>query len=74
VQLPREFTDPASHYLFHTSGQELTAQGRLRFREFVELEESLSRAGFVVRRSYGDWDPSPIDEKLRELIIVAERL
>lgn len=44
-----------------------------RFRTLPELTESLAAAGFVVERTYGDWDRSPLAETSVDIVIVARK-
>jgi SAM-dependent methyltransferase len=52
-------------------GEEVVADGELRFRTAEALRRSLDEAGFVVTQAYGDWDRRPLDERSREIILVA---
>ena len=61
------------HYRFFSSGDELTAPMKLRFRTREALAQSLSDAGFLVQELYGDWDRRPTSAATRELIFVAVR-
>ena len=63
----------ANHYLFKTTGEELVSELSLRFRSEEELVGSLGKAGFLVERTYGDWDRRPIGPTTREIIVVAVR-
>ena len=61
------------HYAFEATGEELQAPTTLRFRSREELEQTLAAAGFVVERTYGDWDRRPAEATTPELIVVARR-
>lgn len=60
-----------NHYVFATSGEELTSPVRLRFRTQRELTTSLKHAGFVVEHVYGDWDRRPPGAPAPELIYIS---
>lgn len=61
----------SNHYLFMSTGEELVSELSLRFRSGEELFGSLGEAGFLVERTYGDWDRPPLSAMDREIIVVA---
>ncbi len=65
-----EYTD---HYLFESTGEELTSHVRLRFRNRQEFERTLRSAGFRVEQVFGDWDKHPAESTSPELIFVVSR-
>jgi SAM-dependent methyltransferase len=75
-----EVTGPADSYTTthrgHTllpGGEHLVADETLRFRSPTEVVDSLRAAGFVVERSWGDWDRSTFEAGSDELVVVAAR-
>jgi SAM-dependent methyltransferase len=55
--------DYTLHYLFD-SGEEVVAPGTLRWRTLEELTDSLTTAGFTVRRLQGNWTGAPTTPEL----------
>ncbi|MBF9068785.1 class I SAM-dependent methyltransferase [Streptacidiphilus fuscans] len=45
----------------------------LRFLEVDALDAFLAEAGFTVTARYGDWSGGPLDERSREIVMVARR-
>ena len=60
-----------SHWAFHSGGQVLEAQLRLRMFFPQELEALLHYAGFEVREKFGDFDGSAFSSESRHQIFVA---
>ena len=72
-EVREELVSYTIHYVFVATGEELLAPTTLRFRTREELEHTLAAAGFVVERTYGDWDRRPAAATTPELIVVARR-
>jgi SAM-dependent methyltransferase len=51
----------------------LRAGSEWRYRNHEELAESLTRCGFVLEATYGDWDRSPLTPTSPYIVIVARR-
>lgn len=62
--------DYAIHYLM-PDGDELLAEGTLRFRTEPELRTSLRDAGFAVEQIYGGWNREPIGAPDGEFLVIA---
>ena len=60
----------AIHYLM-PAGEELLAQGTLRFRTEQELRTSLQESGFEVEQIYGGWNREPIGAPDGEFLVIA---
>lgn len=60
-----------NHYVFTTTGEELTSPARLRFRTAAELTTDLQEAGFVVESVYGNWDRRPPGATAPELVYIS---
>jgi SAM-dependent methyltransferase len=54
-------------------GEDLRYRNAIRFPALDRLTRSLTGAGFVVERGYGDWDRTPLGPTGPELILVASR-
>ena len=55
------------------SGEAIVAGSEYRFRALDQLAESLTMAGFLVERTYGDWQSSPLTTDSPDIVIVARR-
>jgi SAM-dependent methyltransferase len=62
------------HYRFIDTNEELVAPSQLRFRSYEEFDRSLTQAGFVIERAFGDWRKSPLSEVSDEFIFVTKRV
>jgi ubiquinone/menaquinone biosynthesis C-methylase UbiE len=62
--------DYAIHYLM-PGGDELLAEGTLKFRTERELRTSLRQAGFTVEQIYGGWNREPIGAPDGEFLVIA---
>lgn len=60
------------NYRFPT-GEVARDDNQVIFRTDDEVAVSLAKAGFVIERTYGDWDRSPVSPDSPELIYVASR-
>ena len=54
-------------------GEAIVAGSEYRFRALDELIESLTTAGFVVKRSYGSWQSRPLTTDSPDIVIVAQK-
>ncbi len=59
------------HHRFLDDGEELVADGELRFRSVEALRASLDEAGFLVTQAYGHWDRRPLGARSPEIVLVA---
>jgi SAM-dependent methyltransferase len=61
------------HNRFLSTGEDVLAATRIRFRTRDEITSSLAAAGFSVEVVYGDWDRRPVSRATPEMIFVAVR-
>ena len=54
--------------------ERLFAGSEWRYRTNEELTRSLTRAGFVVEQTYGDWDRSSLTPASPYVVLVARRV
>lgn len=60
------------HNIF-PDGRHVSADEPLRYRPLPVLLESLQQAGFAIKKVWGDWDRSRVEEDSPELIVLARR-
>lgn len=53
-------------------GEHVTSTETLRFRSEAEIRQSIADAGFELVELWGDWQRSPVSDRTRELIVLAE--
>ena len=58
---------------FTATGEVVVASSELRFRNRVELSDSLIDAGFTVEHVYGDWDRGPLVSTSPIMVVIARR-
>jgi SAM-dependent methyltransferase len=63
----------AGHNVFLDTGEVVVSTSELRFRNRVELADSLTSAGFTVEQVYGDWQRGPLVSTSRVMVFVARR-
>lgn len=61
------------HNIFTSSGEDLVASSELRFRNLLELTESLTAAGFTIEHVYGGWEYGPVTSTSPLMVFVARR-
>jgi hypothetical protein len=66
-------TVQAIHNLFASTGEDILAPTRIRFRTKDAVRRSLADAGFRVEDVYGDWGRQPVSDFTPELIWLAVR-
>lgn len=61
------------HNVFTITGEVVIASSELRFRNLVEITDSLNDSGFTIEHVYGDWNHGPFVGTSRVMVVIARR-